>query len=77
MMLNVKTLMVRDGNSAHADAEHTATLAALYAVCGDVMDTDMTIACVRKNAARFAAVAVYARVRTTCRACSERTKLHA
>jgi hypothetical protein len=35
--------MVSDGNSAHSDAEHTATLAAFYAVFGDVMDTDMTI----------------------------------
>jgi ureidoacrylate peracid hydrolase len=57
MMLNFKTVMVSDGNSAHSDAEHTATLAAFYAVFGDVMDTDMTIACLRKNAARVAAVA--------------------
>jgi ureidoacrylate peracid hydrolase len=57
MMLNFKTIMVSDGNSAHSDAEHTATLAAFYAVFGDVMDTDMTIACLRKNAARFAGVA--------------------
>jgi ureidoacrylate peracid hydrolase len=58
MMLNFKTIMVSDGNSARSDAEHTATLAAFYAVFGDVMDTDMTIACLRKNAARLAAVAV-------------------
>jgi ureidoacrylate peracid hydrolase len=58
MMLNFKTIMVSDGNSAHSDAEHTATLAAFYAVFGDVMDTDMTIACLRKNATRVAAVAV-------------------
>ncbi len=57
MMLNFKTVMVSDGNSAHSDAEHTATLAAFYAVFGDVMDTDMTIACLRKNAARVAAAA--------------------
>jgi len=57
MMLNFKTVMVSDGNSAHSDAEHTATLAAFYAVFGDVMDTDMTIACLRKNAARVVAVA--------------------
>jgi hypothetical protein len=49
---------VSDGNSAHSDAEHTATLAALYAVFGDVMDTDMIIACLHKNATRVAAVAV-------------------
>ena len=58
MMLNFKTVMVSDGNSARSDAEHTATLAAFYAVFGDVMDTDMTIACLRKNATRVAAVAV-------------------
>ena len=46
--------MVSDGNSPHADAEHTAPLAAFYAEFGDVMDTDMTIACLRKNAARVA-----------------------
>ena len=32
MMLNFKTIMVSDGNSAHTDAEHTATLAAFYAI---------------------------------------------
>jgi ureidoacrylate peracid hydrolase len=57
MMLNFKTVMVSDGNSAHSDAEHTATLAAFYAVFGDVMDTDMTIACLRTNAARAVAAA--------------------
>ena len=58
MMLNFKTIMVSDGNSAHSDAEHTATLAVFYTVFGDVMDTDMAIACLRKNATRVAAVAV-------------------
>jgi ureidoacrylate peracid hydrolase len=57
MMLNFKTVMVSDGNAAHSDAEHTATLAAFYTVFGDVMDTDMTIACLRKNAAREVAAA--------------------
>ena len=57
MMLNFKTIMVSDGNSAHSDAEHTATLAAFYAVFGDVMDTDMVIACLHKNAARVAVAA--------------------
>ncbi len=50
MMLNFKTIMVSDGNSAHSDAEHTATLAAFYAVFGDVMDTDTVIGCLRANA---------------------------
>jgi len=57
MMLNFKTIMVSDGNSAHSDAEHTATLAAFYAVFGDVMDTDMAISNLRRNAARYAAAA--------------------
>ena len=57
MMLNFKTVMVSDGNAAHSDAEHTATLAAFYAVFGDVMDTDMVIACLRTNAARVAVAA--------------------
>ena len=57
MMLNFKTIMVSDGNSAHSDGEHTATLAAFYAVFGDVMDTDMVIACLRKNAVRVAVAA--------------------
>jgi ureidoacrylate peracid hydrolase len=53
MMLNFKTIMVSDGNSAHSDAEHTATLASFYSVFGDVMDTETVIACLRKNAARY------------------------
>jgi ureidoacrylate peracid hydrolase len=57
MMLNFKTTMVSDGNSAHSDAEHTATLAAFYSVFGDVMNTDEAIACLRNNAARYAAAA--------------------
>ena len=39
MMMNFKTVMVSDGNSAITDHEHTATLAAFYAIFGDVMDT--------------------------------------
>ncbi len=50
MMLNFKTIMVSDCNSAHTDAEHTATLAAFYAVFGDVMDSDTLAVCLRKNA---------------------------
>jgi ureidoacrylate peracid hydrolase len=57
MMLHFKTVMVSDGNAAHADAEHTATLAAFDAVFGDVMDTDMVIACLRTNAVRVAVAA--------------------
>ena len=57
MMLNFKTVMVSDGNSARTDAEHTATLASFYAVFGDVMDTDTVIGCLRKGAAAFAQAA--------------------
>jgi len=57
MMLNFKTVMLSDGNSAHTDGEHAATLAAFYATFGDVMDTDTVIACLQKNAARYAAAA--------------------
>jgi len=57
MMLNFKTIMVSDGNSAHSDAEHAATLAAFYSVFGDVMSTDEVIACLRNNAAYHAAAA--------------------
>ena len=57
MMLNFKTVMVSDGNSAHSDAEHTATLAAFYSVFGDVMDTETAIGFLRKNAARYAQAA--------------------
>ncbi len=55
MMLNFKTVMVSDGNSARTDQEHTATLAAFYAIFGDVMDTDEVVACLRANAALPAA----------------------
>jgi ureidoacrylate peracid hydrolase len=51
MMLNFKTIMVSDGNAARSDAEHNATLAAFYAVFGDVMDTSSLIACLEANAA--------------------------
>jgi ureidoacrylate peracid hydrolase len=55
MMLNFKTVMVSDGNAARSDAEHNATLAAFYAVFGDVMDTSSLIACLEANAAPRAA----------------------
>jgi len=48
---------VSDGNSAHSDAEHAATLASFYSVFGDVMDTDTLIGSLRTNAARYAQAA--------------------
>lgn len=57
MMLNFKTIMVSDCNSAHTDQEHTATLAAFYNVFGDVMDSDMVSGFLRANAASYARAA--------------------
>jgi len=57
MMLNFKTIMVSDCNSAHSDVEHTASLAAFYVVFGDVMDSDMLVGLLRSNAVRHAEAA--------------------
>ena len=51
MMLNFKTIMVSDGNAAVTDADHNASLCAFYLTFGDVMSTDMLIACLTRNAA--------------------------
>jgi ureidoacrylate peracid hydrolase len=51
MMMNFKTIMVSDGNSAITDQEHTATLASFYAIFGDVMDTDGVCALLDANSA--------------------------
>jgi len=55
MMLNFKTIMVSDANAARTDAEHNATLASIYTTFGDVMDTDLLIGCLERNAAPRAA----------------------
>ncbi|HTV46731.1 MAG TPA: cysteine hydrolase [Stellaceae bacterium] len=47
-MTNFRTIMVSDGNAANSQAEHDASLAAFYATFGDVMDTDMIIAHLRR-----------------------------
>lgn len=52
MMLNYKVIMVSDGNAAANDEEHNASLRTIYTTFGDVMDTDMLLACMAKNAAR-------------------------
>jgi len=49
MMLNFKTIMVTDGNAAATDEDHNASLAAFYLTFGDIMSTDMLIACLRRN----------------------------
>jgi ureidoacrylate peracid hydrolase len=57
MMLNFKTIMVSDGNAAVTDADHNASLCAFYLTFGDVMSTDMLIACLTRNAASKLAAA--------------------
>jgi ureidoacrylate peracid hydrolase len=51
MMLNFKTIMVSDANAARSDEEQSATLAAFYAIFGDVMDTGYLIERLEANAA--------------------------
>ncbi len=55
MMLNYKVIMVSDGNAAANDEEHNASLRSIYTTFGDVMDTDMLLACMAKNSTRAAA----------------------
>jgi len=47
-MTNFRTIMVSDGNAASTQEEHDASLTAFYNVFGDVMDTDMIIANLRR-----------------------------
>jgi ureidoacrylate peracid hydrolase len=47
-MTNFRAIMVSDGNAANSQEEHDASLAAFYNVFGDVMDTDMIIASLRR-----------------------------
>jgi ureidoacrylate peracid hydrolase len=57
MMLNFKTVMVADGNAAVTDDDHNNSLAAFYLTFGDVMTTDMLIACLRRNVKKGLAAA--------------------
>jgi len=57
MMLNFKTIMVSDGNAAMTDEDHNASLISFYLVFGDVMSTDLAIACLRRNASKGLAAA--------------------
>ncbi len=43
-----RVIMVSDGNAAMTQAEHEASLTAFYLTFGDVMDTDMVIACLSR-----------------------------
>jgi ureidoacrylate peracid hydrolase len=47
-MTNFRTIMVSDGNAASTQEEHDASLTAFYNVFGDVMDTDMIVANLRR-----------------------------
>jgi ureidoacrylate peracid hydrolase len=49
MMTNFKTVMVSDANAAMTIEEHNASLAAFYAIFGDVMDTDFVIRRLTRN----------------------------
>jgi ureidoacrylate peracid hydrolase len=47
-MLNFRATMVSDANAALTQTEHEASLAAFYNTFGDVMDSDMIIAALRR-----------------------------
>jgi ureidoacrylate peracid hydrolase len=47
-MTNFRTIMVSDGNPALTQELHDASLTAFYLTFGDVMDTDMVIASLRR-----------------------------
>jgi len=49
MMSDFRTIMVSDANAAMTMEEHNASLAAFYAVFGDVMDTDFLIQRLTRN----------------------------
>ena len=49
MMLNFRTIMVTDGNAAVTDEDHNASLCAFYLTFGDIMSTDMLIACLERK----------------------------
>ncbi len=55
MMLNFKTVMVTDANAAVTDEDHNASLRAFYLTFGDIMPTDMLIACLARNSRARAA----------------------
>ena len=54
-MTNFRTIMVSDGNAALSQQEHDASLTAFYNTFGDVMDTDMIIAGLRRSRSARAA----------------------
>jgi ureidoacrylate peracid hydrolase len=57
MMLNFKTVMITDGNAANTDEDHNAALCNFYLTFGDIMSTDLAIACLRRRASKGLAAA--------------------
>ena len=55
MMSNFRVIMVSDGNAALTQAEHDASLTALYLSFTDLMDTDMLVDTLTQTRARVAA----------------------
>jgi ureidoacrylate peracid hydrolase len=55
MKTNFRTIMVSDANAAMSQDEHDASLTAFYNIFGDVMDTDMVVANLRRATAARAA----------------------
>ena len=49
MMSNFRTVMVSDANAALTMEEHNASLVSVYAIFGDVMDTDFVIRRLTRN----------------------------
>ena len=54
-MTNFRTVMVSDGKAALSQVEHEASLTAFYNTFGDVMDTDMILAGLRRGRSARAA----------------------
>jgi ureidoacrylate peracid hydrolase len=54
-MTNFRTIMVSDGNAALSQEEHDASLTAFYNTFGDVMDSAMIIASLRRSRSARAA----------------------
>lgn len=52
MMTNFRVIMISDGNAANTQAEHDASLTAFYNIFGDVQDTEMVIANLRRGKVR-------------------------
>lgn len=54
MMRNFRVVMVSGANAAMNQAEHDASLTALYLTFTDLMDTDMIVAALERQAVKAA-----------------------